>query len=175
MRAYILLGAIALAACGGTSGTSDAGLSIDAFCTQPLFALETAMYVASNVRNENDGCKNDTGANSSSIFNGYSTMLTNNNDGTVSLGTVTGMNPPTPSQGKGSVSCNTGALTRDNDIVPVGGCSYHINRTNSITVTGNDRFTSMLVEVQSNRTGCTQPMGVGATCTSTYTWDFAKQ
>ena len=92
--------------------------------------------------------------------------------------------PVAPSLGQGPLvtTGDTFKLTRMNHFKvgtdPVTGvmspCEYDQEVTSTITLDAFDSFGLGVQEKQSNRTMCTAPAGVGASCTSTWSWRMVK-
>jgi hypothetical protein len=101
---------------------------------------------------------------------------------TVSGGTMSVGNPKgdgvnnLPSLGTGPYGGATFTLKRMNHVKVGNGspCEYDADVTSTITNDAIDSFGIGVVEKQTNRTMCTEPAGVGASCASTYTFRMQK-
>jgi hypothetical protein len=82
-------------------------------------------------------------------------------------------NPVGPSQGKGVLSANKGTLTVDTTFTTTDNvCSYHMTRTNNLTVTADYTISVDFTEQQTNHSaGCDVKMD----CTSTFNFVIVKQ
>ena len=195
--------ALLLGACGanaftdlGTSndlsGSQDAGATGDLArggsndMTLILFKLQSGMYKVGSLTMVTDDCMVNPNDPANPTV-GHSFTLTNDGAGNIALGASVG-SPPEASNGAScpgspanpacasvtnppSFTNNQGLLIRDNDIDDGHGCTEHRHIENFLTLTADNSFTAQYKRVDTNHMGC----AVKADCTTTWTWDFAKE
>ena len=156
-------------ACGGAGTDTDGGTG---------FVLTTGIYKPTGAATSVvDGCSlNPNGAADPVSAKTYKINVTGttvdwygNPDG---LGRGT---PSQPSNGTGTLSGQAAVLTRDNDVPAsaAGECAYHLKVTNTLTVTGDNAFSSAYYTTETNHTGnCATGHTDG--CVTTWNWSLAK-
>lgn len=159
--------------CGG-SGTDDGFITEAQDMAQAIFRVQSGDYKVTTVTKASDTCmiNLDDPAN---MFVGHVFPLTNDGHYNFTLGPVVGT-PPQPSQGQGmvgNVTPNMGTLTRDNMVMDATtGCNYRLQRTNAITVTGDNALTVQLTENDTMHTTVCMP--VKTDCSANYTFTLVK-
>jgi uncharacterized membrane protein len=171
-----MLAATMLIGCGGGDDTT----TTDVDMAMKVFKVVSGTYNVSNLTAGSDGCMlglSTTGTNP------FATLpVVNDGMGNLKLGTMRGPSDPPPtynpaaySQGSGMFSDSYHATTTMTTMVTAdtsAACTYNMTRTNTVTVTGDNKMDISFTHMTSSRTaGCIPD--VGASCTSTYTYTLS--
>jgi hypothetical protein len=97
--------------------------------------------------------------------------------GNIRIGNLRGT-PEQPSLGQGPVdkSGDSYKITRMNKVMVMAPstCTYDVEVTSTVTMDSVNTFGLGVVEKQSMRSMCMEPMGVGVMCTSSWSWRLEK-
>ena len=159
---------------GGAAGSTGAGGDV---CpgVGTLYGLsngDSCFQITAVMAGSNDGCM--LGVADPVASNGLvgASLLVNQDTatGTLTIGTM-------GSLGSGSIMCNQGTLTRENnptlDSMPA--CTWHQADTSMVTITATNEFDVSVTEAQTMFMGCsTANTPTGGMCTSTWTWHMKK-
>jgi hypothetical protein len=176
--------ALILSACGDTDdGTGDGGVTPGdggAADSAQLFTLATGSYKIVSASMVTDGCmigvdKVYDPATMTGVIGVSFPLTLDNTTGNTTLGNMQGT-PPVYSLGSGRVGGNMGTLTMETDITAAAPsmCKLHRKVTSVLTLIGDLKFTLAVTRTDSMRMMCSEPAGVGDTCTSTFTWTFER-
>ena len=165
------------AACPDSAVTTlDGGASDGA--AGAIGTISTGKYKALSVNIGEDGCMiNPMGLVTANMTDPMSYVPVTVMGGTMSVGNPKGDGVNNlPSLGTGPYGGATFTLSRKNHVkVGMGSpCEYDADVTSTVTNDAIDSFGIGVVEKQTNRTMCTEPAGVGASCASTYSFRMQK-
>jgi hypothetical protein len=172
------LAALALVVGSAGCGDSDSGGCGDGGCVDggvdagPPYWPTPGRYKVISYMEVSDGCGIDLGSLTNSSKPGDWIMIRLEGN-TIAVGNDRGT-PAQPSLGQGPVIGSTADLTRSNHVKnpDPSTCEYDDHVTARVTLDDPTGRTIGLSarEEQSNRSMCTEPAGVGSTCTSTWSW-----
>jgi len=174
--ASLILAVATLAGCGGEDDTSIGDVDM----AMKVFKVQSGTYNVSNLVQVSDACMlglSTTGTNP------FATLpVVNDGMGNLKLGTMRGpadspptYNPAAYSQGSGMFSDSFHATTTMTTMVTAdtsGACTYNMTRTNTVTVTADNKLDVSFSHMTSSRTaGCIPD--VGTSCSSSYTYTLS--
>ena len=177
VKSLCLLSALAFwPGCSSSSDTSDAATDNDA-ATDTVsdgptqFGLSPGMnyYKITAVSGVTDGC----GILPNTFLNETLPASYVQSSGTFSIGNPRGA-PAMPALGTGTLSGNTGTLTRENDATDGTGCAWHQKDVSMFELTDHDVFTLNVTETESAFTGCGTNTPAGGTCMSLFKLTLSK-
>jgi hypothetical protein len=174
--ASVVLAATMLIGCGGGDDTT----TIDVDMAMKVFKVQSGTYNVTNLVQTSDACMlglSTTGTNP------FATLpVVNDGMGNLKLGTMRGpadspptYNPAAYSQGSGTFTDSYHATTTMTTMVTAdtsAACTYNMTRTNTVTVTGDNKMDISFSHMTSNRTAGCMP-SVGASCSSAYTYTLS--
>jgi hypothetical protein len=182
MKNYLLIGSMAVmvpffAGCGGDMTTGEDAGSAGVDMAFVAFKLDAGTYKNQTAVAVKDDCmmKLDDPTLAMPFVGTFSAPLTvNHTTGEVTFGNQdTRFATAQPSQGSGIIDNNEGVLTAMGVFTSSDTCSYNLVRTNTVTVTADNQFSSAFKEVRTSISTATCQLPTD--CTSTFTLTYAIQ